>query len=85
MSCVVQISVHLLSSDWGPIRVFQNSAIWKRHSEKKSINFVLPLICEVSFFMLVSQKLSIMGYEGKSVNLNFSFPIHRIKELGSLV
>lgn len=85
MSCVVQISMHLLSSGWDPICVFQNSAVWKRRSEKKSINFVLPLICEVSFFKLVSPKLSMVGYKGKSVNLNFSFPIYRIKELDSLV
>lgn len=62
-----------------------DGGVWKRRSEKKSINFVLLLICEVSFFMLVSPKLSIMGYEGKSVNLNFSFRIRRIKKLDSLV
>lgn len=66
--------------------MLQNSVVWKkRFEEKQSINFVLPLTCEVSFFMPGSQKLSILNYEGKDMDLNFRFPICRIKELDSLV
>lgn len=75
--------MHLLSSDWDTIHVFQNDAGWKRPSEENQpINFVLPLICEVSCVMSV---MSITGYEGKNVNLSLSFSICRIKELDSLV
>lgn len=81
------INKDALTKLWlGSNRMLQNSVVWKKPSEEKqSINFVLPLTCEVSFFMSGSQKLSILNYKGKDVNLNLSFPICRIKKLDSLV
>lgn len=50
--------MHLLSSDWDTTRELQNSAVWRRLSEEKqSINFVLPLTCEVSFFYVRLPKI----------------------------
>lgn len=66
--------------------MLQNNVIWKKSSEEKQpINSVLPLTCEVSFYMSALQKLSILNYEGKDMDLNFRFPICRVKELDSLV